>query len=276
MPAARCRPYKDAITLIKRAFESADPSVNYRVLTAEDYPPTGDLSCKVCGAVARSAFVLVDLSGFSASVAMELGFCVARGVPTYLLFNREEQAEVHEPFSSIEYLSYSITPRSIDDLVKRRIVPFLKDPGGRRTIALGPSPGEVSETENDVFVALPNEPYYQETLLPGLKALLEREGLSVRTGWQGRALQDLQRAVTAIAESEYCLVDTSLRNPVRAMYLGVALGHGKPFANLVNRTEDKEVAMFANARAKSVIEYRDETQLVDGVTEFLHRIRGDK
>ena len=269
-------PMRDAIELIKGAFASADPRVKYRILTAEDYPPSGDLSCKVCAAVALSAFVLVDLSGFSASVAMELGFCVARGIPTYLLFNREEQREVDEPFSSIEYFSYSVTPRSIDDLVKRRIVPFLKDAGGRRTIDLGPPPGEVFQTDNDVFVALPDEPYYQETLLPGLESLLEREGLNARTRWQGRALQDLQRAVSVIAQAKYCLVDTSLRNPVRAMYLGMALGYGKPFANLVNRTEDKDGAIFANARAKSVVEYRDKTELVTGVAEFMKRMRGDR
>ena len=132
------------------------------------------------------------------------------------------------------------------------------------------------ETDSDVFVALPDEPYYQETLLPGLEVLLEREGLSARTRWQGRALQDLQRAVSAIAQAKYCLIDTSLRNPVRAMYLGIALGYGKPFANLVNSTEHKDVAIFANARAKSVIEYRDKTELVDGVAEFLKRIRRNR
>ena len=269
-------PIRDAIQLIKCAFESADSRAGYRILTAEDYPPSGDLSCKVCAAVARSAFVLVELSGFSASVAMELGFCVARGIPTYLLFNREEQREVDEPFSSIEYFPYSVTPRSIDDLVKRQIVPFLKDARGRRTIMLGPSPDEVVETDSDVFVALPDEPYYQETLLPALEALLEGEGLSVKTGWQGRALQDLQRAVTAIAQAKYCLVDTSLRNPVRAMYLGMALGYGKAFSNLVNRMEDKDATIFANARSKSVIEYRDKSELVDGVAEFLKRMRGDR
>ena len=141
---------------------------------------------------------------------------------------------------------------------------------------LGPSPDEVVETDSDVFVALPDEPYYQETLLPALEALLEGEGLSVKTGWQGRALQDLQRAVTAIAQAKYCLVDTSLRNPVRAMYLGMALGYGKAFANLVNRMEDKDATIFANARSKSVIEYRDKSELVDGVAEFLKRMRGDR
>ena len=80
-------PIRDAIRLLRQAFESAESS-HYRLLTAEDYPPSGDISCKVCSAVAESEFVLVELSRFSPSVAMELGFCVARRIPTYLLFNQ--------------------------------------------------------------------------------------------------------------------------------------------------------------------------------------------
>ena len=267
---------RDATTLIQNAFSSARGNVNYQVLTAEDYPPTGDISCKICAAVAKSSFVLVELSGYSPSVAMELGFCLARGIPTYLLFNQEEQREVDEPFSSVEYFSYSVTPDGVEQLVERQILPALRGGDGRRSLALGPSLSEVSEAQSDVFVALPDEPYCRETLLPVIGAALKEDGLKATTEYQGRALQDLQRAAIGIAKSKYCLIDTTHGNPVRAMYLGMALGYGKPFANLINRSHDRRAAIFTNARSKSAFEYRDGSELAAAVAEFLARVRGDR
>ena len=267
---------RDAVKLIKQAFESADTSLNYRLLTAEDYPPSGDISCKVCSAVAESAFVLVELSHFSPSVAMELGFCLAREIPTYLLFNKEEQREVGEPFASLEYLSYPVTPKGVADLVERQIIPFLREGGGHKTIRLGPTEAETVGADAGVFVALPDDSYSQETLLPALDGYLKQQRLNVRTARQGRALQDLQRATVAIAQSKYCLIDTTFGNPVRAMYLGMALGYGKAFANLVNRSKDLTAAIFTNAKSKSVVDYRDESELIDGVGQFFARFGADR
>ena len=265
---------RDAIELLKDAFKGVEGRVRYRLRTAEDYEPMGDIACKVCSAVARSAFVLVDLSRFSPSVAMELGFCVARGARTYLLFNRQEQGEVEGPFASIEYMAYSVTPGSVRELVEERIVPFLEEGDTRRTIDLGPTDEAGGEVANQVFVALPEEEYSQETLLPAIRDVLEGRGMNVVTAGEGRALQDLQRASTAIARSRLSLVDTTLGNPVRAMYLGMALGYGKLFGNLVNRSLDERNAMFTNASAKSVWEYRDRGSVVACVEGFLDRSVG--
>ena len=266
---------RDAVTLLRQAFESAESS-HYRLLTAEDYPPSGDISCKVCSAVAESEFVLVELSRFSPSVAMELGFCLARGIPTYLLFNKDEQKYVDEPFSSLEYLSYSITPNDVKRLVEHQIIPFLKQGQGRKTITLGSTGPEPLEAYAGVFIALPDDSYSQETLLPPLREYVEKRGLKVQTQRHGSALQDLQRAIVAIAESKYCIIDTTFGNPVRAMYLGMALGYGKSFANLVNRSRDPEATIFTNARSKSVFDYRDQSELIDGVKEFLVRLGADR
>ena len=266
---------RDAIKLLREAFESAE-SPGYRLLTAEDYSPSGDISCMVCSAVAESEFVLVELSGFSPSVAMELGFCLARSIPTYLLFNREEQKDVAEPFSSLQYLSYLITPNDVKRLVEQQIIPFLQQGRGRKTITLGSLDPEPLEDDSCVFIALPDDPYSQETLLPQLKNYLEQQGLNVHTQQHGKALQDLQRTTVAIAKSKYCIIDTTFRNPVRAMYLGMALGYGKSFANLVNRSKDQTTPMFTNARSKSVFDYRDQSELVNGVKEFLSRFGVDR
>ena len=262
-------PMRDAIGLLKGAFGGTDGGVRYQILTAEDYGPSGDISCKVCKAVARSAFVLVELSGFSPSVAMELG---SRGVPTYVLFNREEQREVQGPFASFEYMRYAVTPDGVRDLVHSRIVPFLRDEDGGRTIEFGPRPEELGAARGgEVFVALPEEEYSQETLLPGIREVLAERNLEMVTPGDGRALQDLERAAGGIARCAFCLVDTTLGNPVRAMYLGMALGYGKRFANLINRSRDVNAAIFANAKSKSVWEYRDRSTLVGCVRDFLDR-----
>ena len=268
-------PIRDAIRLLRQAFESAESS-DYRLLTAEDYPPSGDISCKVCSAVAESEFVLVELSRFSPSVAMELGFCVARRIPTYLLFNKDEQKDVDEPFSSLEYLSYSITPSAVKRLVEHQIIPFLKQGRDRKTITLGSTGMDPHKSFAGVFVALPDDSYSQETLLPPLKEYLEERGLTVQTQRHGSALQDLQRAIVTIGEAKYCIIDTTFGNPVRAMYLGMALGYGKPFANLVNRSRDPKGTIFTNARSKSVFDYRDQSELIVGVKEFLARREADK
>lgn len=263
---------RDAARLLRQAFTSAETEADYTLLTAEDYPPTGDISCKVCAATAETQFVLVELSRFSPSVAMELGFCLARDIPTYLLFNREEQRQVDAPFSSLEYLRYSVTPESAKNLVEEQIIPFVEGGDGQRTIRLGPTPPGTSGPETGVFVALPEDPYSQQTLLPALEAHLAAKGLVVRTQRDGRALQELQRATMAIANSKYCLIDTTLGNPVRAMYLGMSLGYGKMFANLVNRSRDERAAIFTNAKAKSVFEYRDKPELIRVLDEFFERV----
>ena len=218
--------------------------------------------------------MLVELSRFSPSVAMELGFCLARDIPTYLLFNSEEQRQVDAPFSSLEYLRYSVTPESVKKLVEEQIVPFVESGDGQRTIKLGPGVAGRQASEEGVFVALPDDPYSQETLLPALEGQLAKKGLVMQTQRDGRALQELQRATVAIAESKYCLIDTTLGNPVRAMYLGMSLGYGKMFANLVNRSRDDQAAIFTNAKAKSVFEYRDESELIRAVGEFFKRVGG--
>ena len=79
-----------------------------------------------------------------------------------------------------------------------------------------------------------------------------------------------------IGEAKYCIIDTTFGNPVRAMYLGMALGYGKPFANLVNRSRDPKGTIFTNARSKSVFDYRDQSELIVGVKEFLARREADK
>ena len=265
-------PMRDAIGLLKGAFADVEGDVEYRLLTAEDYPPRGDLSCKVCEAVARSSFVLVEFSRFSASVAMELGFCVARGVRTYVLFNREEQREVSGPFASIEYLPYSVTPEGARDLVQNRLVPFLEDGDVRRTIELGPR-GDVGDgVSEEVFVALPDEEYSQQTILPAVREVLGERGMKAVTAGEGRALQDLHRAAVAIARCRFSLIDTTLGNPIRAMYLGMALGYGRQFGNLVNEARDDSTAMFANAKSKSVWKYRDRASVGACVRDFLERL----
>ena len=59
------------------------------------------------------------------------------------------------------------------------------------------------------------------------------------------------------------------------MYLGMALGYGKMFANLINRSEDPHATMFTNAKSKSVFSYRDESELLGAVADFFKRIDGD-
>ena len=85
----------------------------------------------------------------------------------------------------------------------------------------------------------------------------------MQTQRHGSALQDLQRAIVAIGQSKYCIIDTTFGNPVRAMYLGMALGYGKSFANLVNSSKDPKATIFTNARSKSVFDYRDQSELID-------------
>jgi hypothetical protein len=78
---------RDAATLIKDAFKNTvtGGEVNYEIRTAEDYPPMGDIACKVCRAFSENDFVLAELSRLSPSVAMELGLAIARKRPAYIL-----------------------------------------------------------------------------------------------------------------------------------------------------------------------------------------------
>lgn len=265
---------KDAIELIKDSFSNIEVGgVKYEVRTALDYPPEGDIACKICAAVSQSDFVLAEMSRLSPSVAMELGLSIARGLPTYILFNSLEQREVPEPFSSLEYVRYSITPDSVKQMVEQKLIPFLSDiAGSHGTIRLGPAEPPSAEDAKGVFVALPGTDYYQETVLPKLKEWLEKAGLDpVRTEQEGQALQDLHRAATGIAKSRFCLIDTTQGAPTRALYLGMAQGYRKPFANLIDAESDPETRVFTNARSKAELHYRGSEELISKVAQFFSR-----
>jgi hypothetical protein len=266
-------PIRDAARLIKEEFVQASTrDLTYRITTAEDYPPEGDIACKVCRAITEAQFVLVEFSGLSPSVAMEFGLSVSRRLPTYLLFNSEDQRDIPEPFSSLEYIRYDITPAGVRRLVRERLLSFLSAPPGPREVRIGPHDPPPVGTETGIFIALPGTKYHQETVLPELRHRLEAAGLGpVRTEQEGRALQDLHRAASAIAQSKYCLIDTTQGAPTRALYLGMAQGYRKPFANLVDIAKDPAGSVFTNARSKAEMAYRDSNELLSKVSEFFGR-----
>ena len=261
---------RDAISLFKEAFarQSIDGR-DFQLLTAEDHPAQGDIACKVCHAYATSGFVLVELSTLSPSVAMELGLAVARKMPTYILFNSDEQPKVPEPFSSLEYFPYDISPQGVENLVEQKLLPQLSDEMGRRPIVLGPSDPPIVDDAKGVFVSLPGDTYHQDTILPMLRRRLEAANLGpVITESEGHALQDLQRACMGIASARYCIIDTTLGAPTRAMYLGLAQGYRKPFVNLVDGELDQDGGVFTNARSKSEVIYLDSEDLVSKLKPF--------
>ena len=253
---------RDAIQLLKSSVNHELDGIQYSLKTAEDYPSSGDIACKVCAAMTCSSFVLVELSRLSQSVAMELGLAIARRKPTFVLFNREEQRSVPDPFSSLEYFAYSITPESVEELTTQKIIPSLRAKGGG-VMKLGPQKGQVS-VQTGTFLAFPNTEYYQKLVVPKLTEWLETRGLGpVTTERDGQSLQEIDRAAQGIARSTYCLIDTTQGTTTRAMYLGMAQGYRRKFANLVDVENDPSGQMFANGRSKSEIQYRDCTELID-------------
>ena len=260
---------RDAIGLIKKHFASNSDraGVKYEIKIAEDYPPTGDIACKVCLAFANSEFVLCELSRTSPSVSMELGLAIARRVPLFILFNDEETKKVSQPFASHEYISYPITEAGVESMVRDRIIPYLRPPEPQ--IRIGPDKATPLEESSGVFVALADTPYYQQTVLPRISEFVESLGLGpVKTEHEGRSLNDLNRAALAIASSKFCLIDTTLVAPTRCLYLGMAQGYRKPFANLIDVEKDATPAAFANAGAMSEISYRDTNELLKNLAIY--------
>lgn len=268
---------RDAISLLKSTFVSHSVGgTGISLKTAEDHPAQGDIACKVCYAYSTLQFVLVELSMMSPSVAMELGLALARKKPTYILFNRDEQPKVPEPFSSLEYFPYDISPASVRELVEQKLLPQLSVAAEKRTIILGPEDPPILEESEGVFVSLPGDTYHQDTILPQLKEALEKANLGpIVTESEGHALQDLQRACMGIANARYCIIDTTLGAPTRAMYLGLAQGYRKPFVNLVDGQKDQSGGIFTNAKSKSEIIYRDSCDLISQLQPFFEKF-GEK
>ena len=264
---------RDSINLLKSTFSSqSQASQQFELRTAEDYQSIGDIACKVCGAFSQSSFILVELSRMSPSVAMELGLAISRHKKTFVLFNNNEQAMVPEPFSSLEYFEYSITPDSIENLVQSQLVPHIVSDSSSRSIRLGPSSPPMPGDGAGVFVALPGDDYHQKTILPGLRHRLEDAGLGpVVSEHEGHALQDLQRAARGIAEAKYCLIDTTNGAPTRSMYLGMAQGYGKVFVNLVDEESDPDTRVFTNARSKAEVDYAGLDDLWQRLREIFQR-----
>ena len=264
---------RDAIQLLKDTFRGMDAKGGpYELKTAEDYPAQGDIACKVCHAVAESEFVLVEFSRQSPNVAMELGLAIARQKPTFILFNTDEQPSVPEPFSSLEYFPYAITPNGVRELVESRLIPQLSASAEWKPLVSGSEVVPLAAEGKGVFVALPEDRYHQELVLPKIKDWLEGAGLGpVVTEQEGQALQDLTRAVKNIAAAKYCLIDTTNGATTRAMYLGLAQGYRKPFANLVDKDSDPDMKVFTNAKSKSEVGYSDAEDLVAHLDDIFVR-----
>jgi hypothetical protein len=162
-------------------------------------------------------------------------------------------------------------------MVGEKLIPFLNDfSHGRGQVRIGLGDTQTVPEPRGVFVAVPGPDYYQRTLLPKLKDALNRAGLGpVITEQDGQALQDLQRAAVGIANAKYCLIDTTGGAPTRAMYLGIAQGYRKRFANLIDAEESHGSPVFTNARSKSEIEYRGFDDLIVKIGDFLSRF-GEK
>jgi len=142
--------------------------------------------------------------------------------------------------------------------------------------------GELVEVEVDIasglpafhVVGLPDTGYHRDTVLPAIQSMIDELGLGpVVTEHEGQALQDLQRAAMGIAKSRCCVIDTTHGAPSRALYLGMAQGYRKPFANLIDAQTDPEKRVFTNARSKSVIDYRDSAELLPRLRDALQRMK---
>lgn len=264
---------RDAIRLLKEAFaESNDEDTEYKLLTAEEYPAQGDIACKVCHAFANSDFVVVEMSLHSPSVAMELGLAIARRKATFILYNSDETSDVPPPFSSLEYFSYDISKESVTDLVNSKIIPQLKSGIPKHTIRLGPQDPPYFGHGDGVFIALPGDVYHQETVLPEISKWLEQAGLGpVIAEDEGQALQEVQKAAINIAKAKFCLIDTTSGATTRALYLGLAQGYRKIFANLIDENVDPNTTVFTNAKSKSEIRYSHTDVLKTKLASFFSK-----
>ena len=152
------------------------------------------------------------------------------------------------------------------------MLPQLSIDTGNRTIILGPEDPPILEETDGVFVSLPGDTYHQEMILPQVRRALEKADLGpIVTESEGQALQDLQRACMGIASAKYCIIDTTLAAPTRAMYLGLAQGYRKPFINLIDGQMDQSGGIFTNAKSKSEIVYRDSRDLISKLQPFFKK-----
>lgn len=254
--------------MAKRRTEQAP----WELKSAEELPPEGDIACKACYRILKCGFGLYEVTKLSANVMFELGIAIANRRKSFILLNIDESKEPPEPIGSLEYISYSITSKSVGKLLDEKVIPALQGPSGRGgDIGLG-APETLIPTGKQAFLALPGDNYYQETVKDALEKLLTEYGYSCVVEKEGRELHELQRAIVRIAESEICLIDTTFKDSVRSMYLGVALGYKKPFSNLVDIDKDSSGAVFTDAKQKCVVDYKDIRTLTPKIRQFLDNI----
>ncbi len=237
--------------------------------SAEELVPEGDIACKACRRILMCGFGLYEVTKLNANVMFELGIAISNRRKSLILLNTDESKEPPEPISSLEYIQYSITARSVGKILDDKIIPAIQNQNSMRGyLGLG-APDNLESIAKRALIILPGDDYYQETIGTSLEKLLSDYGYSCLREKEGRELHELQRAIVRIAESEICLIDTTFKDSVRSLYLGVALGYKKPFANLVDIDSDPSGAVFTDAKQKCVLEYKDPTTLVSGVKKFL-------
>lgn len=255
--------------LIAELGKRKTPETPWDLKSAEELVPEGDIACKACRCIMMCGFGLYEVTKLNANVMFELGIAISNRRKSLVLLNIDESKESPEPIGSLEHIRYSITARSIGKVLDDKVIPAIQNQSGKGGyLGLG-VPDTLVPVEKQALIVLPGDDYYQETIGSSLEDLLSEYGYSCIREREGRELHELQRAIMRIAESEICLIDTTYKDSVRSLYLGIALGYKKPFANLVDTEADPSGAVFTDAKQKCVLEYKDVNTLIPGIRVFL-------
>lgn len=255
-----------------------------RLKFAIEYPPQGDLTCKICQLIHSTRFGIYEVTDLNENVVFELALALAREKYAFAVVNTELPTTQLDALLGQEYIPYQVVQDEIARVCREKVLPGMQAgalPWNANVFAELPQ----EASDKSVLLVMPRSShYYSKTLTGRVRRVLEEEmGFSIvipSDYSEGNWFRNLARDVVT---SRYCLIDTTLAPgssdiangqfaPNQLDYLqrlfifGLAVGRRKIILHGYNKTYNRK--LFTDMQGHCHFEYAD-AELVD---EVRHRV----
>lgn len=240
---------------------------------AIEYPPKGDLTCKICEMIHRNKFGIYELTDLNENVVFELALALSRKKHAFWIINTEYPIEQIEAMLGKEYIPYRVVENEIEKVCREKISPIINsgdDPWGAEII----KKVDITLVDKAVLLAMPRKSaYYEKTLTSGVKNILEKEmGYQVIFPTQYSSGNWFVNLVKDVKKVKYCFIDTTKLpsqydtfegrfSPKKFDYLqrlfvlGLAVGFRKIILHGYNTAYSKKI--FTDMQGHCHFEYSD-------------------
>lgn len=255
----------------------------------DDFPQVGYILCKICSCVRQMPVGIFEITELNPNVIFELGMATALNRLTFMLVYKEKIPEEFKdhfpppPLRGIEYISYEYGKNPLRYIIKKKILPTIKDYLKHPEkpwcwLIKGKCPYEEIKPENKVLVVLPvsrNRAFFEECK-NSIKKIINNYGREVVLVEKLSSLNELCQICQKIRQYSFCIIDTSYNDYSTVFSLGLAFGMDREFIHLFNESLSEPSSLPLSDLRSWTIAYKNLEELEEKLNEEIQRRWGQK